>query len=357
MSQRYIFRRRWLRVKRSTVNVTILFNEPTLPPDHPEYEQEACVLHSVAAFEAALREIGHSSRRLGLRHSVRPLIDSVEARPDEVIVNFCEGFAGQPRGESYIAGLLELLGARYTGSTPECLALQRHKLRSKWLLRGAGLPTSEAIAVARGETIPDEPLRDWLARGPLFVKPVAEDASLGIGMESVVTDWPSLQTQATTIADRFGEVLIEPYIDGREFNIAVIALPEPELLPLAEIDFHVGPDLRWPIVTYQAKWDVDGPEDLATQARCPAEVAPELGRAIADVALRAFKALGCRDYARVDMRIDCAERIYILEVNGNPDVGPHTGFSRALEAAGISFSTFVDRLVTTAAARSRDAAQ
>jgi D-alanine-D-alanine ligase len=333
------------------VDVTILFNEPTLPREHPDYVQEAGVLESVDAFRAALESAGHRVSELALSDTIAPLLTLRDNRPD-VIVNLCEGLVGQTAAMATIAGLLELTGIPFTGNTAAPLAMEHDKARCKWLLRGAGLPTAPFVWLARGEALPAEPLTAWLAEGPLFVKPASEDASLGISELSVVENWAALERQAAEIAGRYGDVLIERYIDGREFNIAVIALPEPEVLPLAEIDFQVGPGkLRWPIVTYRGKWDVDGPEDLATQACCPADVEPALGRAIAELALAAFRLLGCRDYARVDMRVDRTGNIYLLELNANPDAGPGAGFARALKAAGIPYSQFVERLVATAIAR------
>jgi len=334
------------------LNITILYNKPALPPDHPAYGQEAGVLESVAAFRAALASAGHAVSEFALADSLGALIDAIAARRPDVIVNFCEEFGGTTAGEIYVAGLLETFKIPYTGSPPECLALGRDKARAKWLLAGAGLPTAPFVRVNRGEPLPEKQLSEWLTEGPLFVKPASEDASLGIDHDSVVSDWPALRRQTATTLDRFGAALIERYIDGREFNISVVALPELQVLPLAEIEFQVGPDqLRWPIVTYQGKWDMEGVEDLATQSRCPADVEPTLAEAIGTAAIQAFRLLGCRDYARVDMRVDRTGRIFILEVNANPDAGPRAGFAKALRVGGIEYNEFVQRLVATAARR------
>jgi D-alanine-D-alanine ligase len=333
------------------LDIAILFNEPTLPPDHADYDQEAGVLESVAAFECALSSAGHRVRQIGITDSVAPVIEGISPKRPNVIVNLCEGFGGHTGGEAHLASLLELLGVPYTGSPPECLALVRDKPRTKWLLRGAGLPTAPFVQVAPGELLPREPLVNWLANSPLFVKPAAEDASLGIGPESVVTDWPALERQVETVAARYGAMLIEPYIDGREFNVGVIELPELQCLPLAEIEFQASGDLRWPIVTYDGKWAAGSADDRATPVRCPAEVEQGLADAIRGAALTAYRVTGCRDYARIDFRVDRFGNIFILEVNANPDAGPRAGLARMLRAAGIGYDSFVERLVATAAAR------
>jgi D-alanine-D-alanine ligase len=333
------------------LDIAILFNEPTLPPEHPDFMQEAGVLQSVAAFEESLIRPEHRVFRIEIADTVEPLIKTIAARRPDVIVNLCEGFAGHTGGEAHLAGLLELLGVPYTGSPPECLALVRDKARTKWLLSGAGLPTASFVCVQPGELLPKQPLSAWLNKGPLFVKPASEDASLGIGPESVVTDWPALKRQVETVAARYGAVLIEPYIDGSEFNVGVIELRELQCLPLAEIEFQTSGNLRWPIVTYDGKWASGSAADRATPVRCPAEVEPPLAESIRAAALAAYRVTGCRDYARIDLRVDRSGTIFILEVNANPDAGPKAGLARMLRAAGIEYKSFAERLFATAAAR------
>ena len=214
-----------------TMNVAILYNEPTLPPGHRDFEQEAGVLESVAAFEAALAGAGHDVRRVGVGNSVRAVSERLSERRPDVVVNFCEAFAGETAGEPHLAALLEMLAIPYTGSPPECLALVRDKARTKWMLAGADLPTAPFVLLRPGDELPEQPLSTWLKSGPLFIKPAAEDASLGISQESVVADWQALERRAEYVS-QYGAVLVEPFIDGREFNVGVIALR------------HVGESLR-----------------------------------------------------------------------------------------------------------------
>ena len=268
-----------------------------------------------------------------------------------MIVNYCEGFAGQTAGEPHLAALWELLRIPYTGSPPECLALVRDKAHTKWLLAGAGLPTASFVRVDAGEPPPREPLTTWLADGPLFVKPAAEDASLGIAAESIVADWPALSRQVESVTARYGNALVERDIDGREFNVGVIALAELQCLPLSEIEFRIGEKLPWPIVTYAGKWEPGSAADRSTPVRCPADVDPGLAATIRRIALAAYRLTGCRDYARVDLRVDRGGNVFILEVNANPDAGPKAGLARALQAAGIGYDDFIERLVATAARR------
>ena len=170
--------------------IAILYNEPTLPADHPDYVSEAGVLESVEAFDKALGKACHEVRRVGIGQSVGGLIEQLtNARPD-VVVNFCEGFGGHSSGEAYVAGVLELLALPYTGSSPECLNLVRDKCRTKQVLSATEVSTAPYWIIRRDQDLSSNraKLQQALDEGRLFIKPAAEDASLGIDEQSVVSD-------------------------------------------------------------------------------------------------------------------------------------------------------------------------
>src|SRR4051812_47981894 len=135
------------------MNITILYNAPSLPSDHPDYASEAGVLDSVSAFEDALHGAGHGVDRYALQSKPHGLLQHLAVQKPDVVVNFCESFAGQPSGEPHVAALLEMLGVAYTGGTPECLSLVRDKVRTKWLLRGVDLPTAAFARLKRHDEI------------------------------------------------------------------------------------------------------------------------------------------------------------------------------------------------------------
>lgn len=330
------------------MNVAILYNEPSLPSDHPEYAQEAGVLEAVEAVEAALAAAGHPTTRLPIGSQSLAIADALRQVDADVIVNLCEGLGGVGGGESQVTGLLELTGIPFTGSDSECLALVLHKARTKWLLHGAGLPTAPFRYASHDSPLAIDEFTPLLLLGAVIVKPAHEDASLGIGPESVVRDAPSLLARIHHVRDRYGDVLVEQFLSGREFNVGIVALPDPTLLPLAEIEFQPGAS---GLVTYDAKWTPGAIDYGETPVRCPAEVSDALAAEIARVALAAFRLTGARDYARIDLRLDADGRVYILEVNANPDISPSAGLARAILASGMSYNEFVIRLVETAAAR------
>lgn len=332
------------------LDVAILYNAPMLPADHSDYASEAGVLEAVEAVEAALAKQRHRSRRLAVGASPANLAAMLQAERCDVVVNLCEGLEGSGAGESQVTGLLELSGVAFTGASSDCLSLVLNKARTKWLLLGAGLPTAPFVQILPGERLPPA-AATLLAEGPVIVKPACEDASLGIGSASVVRDLAALERQAAEVARRYGAVLVEQFIAGREFNVGLLALPEPQTLPLAEIDFKhraAGYDL----VTYDAKW-TPGSEDYGgTPVTCPAETSPELAAELVRISLAVFRLTGCRDYARVDFRVDFRGsdrgRPFVLEVNANPDISPSAGLARAIGTSGLGYDQFIERLVETA---------
>ncbi len=330
------------------MNVAILYNEPSLPPDHPDYAQEAGVLEAVEAVEGALAETAHCCQRSPVGGQPLAIADALRRQRADVIVNLCEGLGGVGGGESQVTGLLELTGIPFTGSGSECLALVLHKARTKWLLHGAGLPTAPFAYLPASEPLGAKAAVGLLNSGPVIVKPAHEDASLGIGPESVARDADALMMQTNRVRKRYGDVIVEQFLPGREFNVGVLALPEPKLLPLAEIEYQPGAS---GLVSYDAKWTPGTADYGGTPVRCPARVSDDLAAEITRVSLAAFRLTGARDYARIDLRLDADERVYILEVNANPDISPSAGLARAILASGWSYNEFIVHLIETAAGR------
>jgi D-alanine-D-alanine ligase len=328
--------------------ITLLYNAPSLPPDHPDFAQEAGVMEAVEAVEAALARIGHASQRLAVGPDPRSLAVELARNEADLVVNLFEGLHGTGAGESQVAGLLEWLAIPFTGTGSEALALVRDKALTKWLLSGAGLPTPAFVLVTPHEPPDAVRLDALLAAGPVIVKPAHEDASLGIGQSSVVADGAALARQLDEVRRRYGAALVEQFIAGREFNLGVVALPDAEMLPLAEVEFPSDGRVPWNVVTYDAKWTPTSVEfDAGTPVRCPADAAPQLAAELRRVSLAAFRLTGCRDYARVDLRVDTGGNVYLLEVNANPDISPSAGLANAMRVSGVGYDEFVGRLVET----------
>ena len=336
-------------MSRRRTKVAVLYNAPTLPPDHPDAASEADVAGVARVVAEALTRLDCDAWPLPASPPIGKVLGQLANPAPDVVFNLIEGFAGSSEGEAHVTGLLELLGLPYTGCPPEAQALCRSKARTKALLRGFHLPTAPFAVVRSGEPIPR-----WDGPWPVLLKPETEDASLGIDQSSVVRSAEAIiEGVARLRVSHGGDVLIEAYLPGREFNVGVLALPEPISLPVAEIVYRV-PEGSWPILTYAAKWHEGSAEDRNSLPNCPADVDSALAVELSELAVEAFRATGCRDYARVDFRLDAEGSPMILEVNPNPDIGPTAGWARALRASGRDYEGTLARLVIQAGRRRLD---
>jgi len=334
------------------LRVLVVFNQPRLDPSDPDYAAESEVVETAAHVARVLERRGHQPELLAIGPSLEPLLITLERSPPPVVFNLFEGTALYGLTEATVASLLEWYAIPYTGCPLSAIVWARDKARCKDLLRGVGLPTPDGIVVAPDDAWPCECVRQLVEQGPVIVKLAGEEASVGLDQSSVTADVEGALRRVRALQVRYRmAVLVERFIPGREFNIAVIERPQRQVLPPSEIVFTPPYPGWWPMVTYASKWQPGSVEDLAARPQCPARLDPSLHDLLCDLAERAFVAVGCRDYARVDMRLDPAGKPFILEVNANPDVHPEAGLARSLRAAGIDYDQFIEELVVGARQR------
>ncbi len=326
----------------------ILFNMPHKPirGEDTDYIAEAEVEDQAKAVEGALEELGFQVYLFPLKNDIGSLIISLKKSAPDVVVNLCEGAFGDSHLEMHVPSMLELLSIPYTGSPPLALGLCQDKGVTKDLLKANDIPTPEYRVLSS--------FAEWKGEiaYPLFVKPLREDASLGISKKNFVRDNAELETQVEYVVRRYRQpALVEKYIDGRELNVAVLGNEKARVLPISEIvlGFSDGPK----IVDYAAKWLETSEEYRRTKPVCPADLEPAAKTKVEDAALKAYKALGCRDYARVDIRLE-GNVPYVLEVNPNPDISFDAGFVRSLRAAGIPYKEFIKTIVFFALKRKQE---
>ncbi|MBI3722466.1 ATP-grasp domain-containing protein [bacterium] len=276
----------------------------------------------------------------------------LRARDPRVVFNLAEAARGVPELEACVAALLQLLGVAFTGNGPGALALSLDKPRTKAVLRGSGVPVPRGIVVSDARRASFEGLSF-----PLIVKPACMDASHGIEPTNVVSSEDTARSKAAELLAKFpGSAIVEEFVDGRELNVSVVEIEPgrgPTVLPLAEIDWRLPPGMPR-VVGYEAKW-VEGSETYRkTPVVCPADLSSELERRVREVALGAWDAVGCRDYARIDVRVDADERPFVIEVNPNPCISPDAGLARSVAASGLAYDDFIRRLVRNAEERGPD---
>jgi D-alanine-D-alanine ligase len=328
------------------VRVVVLFNQPVLPSDHPEADSEEWVRTAVEDISGHLAAAGFGVSRLGVGRNLGDLRRQLDdCRPD-VVFNLFEGLADRPATEIAVARLLERLPVPFTGSSSRGLWLALNKQQAKRRFLAAGSPTPWSCLAsqlpAAGAAIP------W----PVIVKPGRRDASEGIDQGSVVATPEALARRVAELLERYGPpVLIEQFLTGREFTVALIETPELVPLPITEVQFLPAAAAPWPILSYAAKWLPGSPDYEATDMLKAVPLPPELSRSLIDLATSAYRAVGCRDYARIDLRMTQAGEPMILEVNANPDMSPSACFARALAVAGRDRGELLARFVRQAAAR------
>jgi D-alanine-D-alanine ligase len=300
----------------------------------------------VGAIEESLREVGYNPYVLCVEQFSPDLIRNISRVSPKFVFNLCEEINGRCEYEMCVAGLLDMMNIPYTGSGPFALGLALNKFHAKQVLRAAGVPAPRGYLHVRGRRV------KCRLPFPVIVKPVHEDASLGLNEHSICYDGEHLDRQVEYIHKVYKQgALVEEYIEGREFNVSIIGENEPEVLAVGEIDFSGLPDGVPHIVCYRAKWDEESIFFTGTVPVCPADIPRRTENRIRDIALRSFQAVECRDYARVDLRTDSRGAIYVLEVNPNPDISPNAGFARAARAAGYTYSGIVQRITQFAIER------
>ncbi len=292
--------------------------------------------------ERALVELGYACRRVYLSPSVATAVAQLEQLAPALVFNLVESIGGVGGRLHLAPALVESLGLRVSGAGSAAMAASTDKVLAKRILRGAGLATP-----------------DWRTKQPppdgwrWIVKPVDEDASLGIGPENVSADTAALARLAAERERSLGgRWFYERYVDGREFNVSLLEDGGAfSVLPVAEISFDAFEAGAPRIVDYAAKWQ----PEAWSYANTPRtfDIAPRdagLLRAITTLAQRSVSAFGLRGYARVDVRLDTAGRPWVLEVNANPCLSPDAGFAAAAGRAGLSRTDVVARIVRSAGA-------
>jgi D-alanine-D-alanine ligase len=264
-----------------------------------------------------------------------------------LVFNWCEGFAGMPWSDALVAKGLESRGFTFTGSNSKTLAVTQDKWQVKKILQAAGVPTPSGMIMDENSST-----SDW-QEFPAVVKPVNQHGSFGVTRESVVTSPQELAKQVRWVKKKFdAPALVEPFLDDREFQVAVWGNGKLQVLPPTELDYSAFTELGDRLYTFESKFDPESPGWVGINWLCPAPVEEKLRAELERVALAAYRAVRCRDYARMDIRL-FKGRPMILDVNPNPDLDPTSVFPTAAEVAGHDYATMTRRIVELATIRMR----
>lgn len=312
----------------------------------PEDPSVSAILEGVEAIEEALASGGYTVRRIALEPPVSRTADILESLPDLPVFNLFESFPEDPASEVQIRLILARRGLAVTGCTSLAMHIGLHKDTAKALLKGHGIPVPSGFTARTARDF--EELLPGLAF-PLFVKPVAEDASNGILPENVVAEVDALRSRGNALLATYSAVLVEPFLSGREFNCSVVETAgELEAQPPSLVDYSAMPEGHPPILSYDAKWRPESEVYLKSPTVCPAPVEEEAIGRVQRTALAAARAVGIRGYGRVDLREDSSGNLFVLEVNPNPDISPGAGLAKQAAARGWSYADLVLHILENA---------
>ena len=329
--------------------------------EYAEWDSE----ETIAAVERALSACGEVIRLEANQDFPERLR---RERPD-IVFNIAEGATGVNR-EAHVPAICEFFGIPYSGSDPFSLSLCLDKARTKEWLSYHGVRTAPFVLIRDVAELESflggkrsrngkRDLSSFL--GPrssgLFAKPVHEGSSKGITEKNFCRTTDELRAQVHFLLERYEQpVLVEEYLPGAEFTCAILGNGNAaRVLPIVGINFDALPEGAVPVYGFEAKWLWDRPENPLEMFECPARIDEALASEIKRVALRAYQVLGCRDWSRIDVRLDAAGEPNVVEVNPLPGILPNpednSCFPKAARVAGISYESLIQSCLRAAAER------
>jgi len=312
----------------------IIYNEP----GKDALADELDVLDQVAHIEEHLIELGISVTKKGITDRFMDEISLLAAERFDFVYNLVESINNKGELNYFIPALLNLYSIPYTGNPIEAMFITSNKTLASKTMKSAGIGNPSCYFPSQINLL--KPGRKYI------VKPIWEDGSLGITSESVFECKPGFEDKIRDLDD--SHWFIEDFIDGREFNMSVLASKNgPEVLPPAEIVFVDYGENKPRIVDFKAKWEMDSFEYTNTVREFPGDkLGKHLETKLKETALSCWHLFGLKGYARVDARIDSFDNVFVIEINANPCISPDGGFVAATRQAGYTFKEVIQRIIS-----------
>ena len=330
--------------------VLVLFDTAGTPPANQDFTKElktddwAAEAHVIEA----LKKLGHEVRTIGVWDEPGMIIDELKANPPDIVFNLTEHFNAVSAYDRNVAGLLEMMGVPYTGSSPTGLTLCKNKGMAKELLAYHKIRVPNFAIFSPGATIKKPPHLKF----PLFIKPAEEEASYGISQDSFVENDEAFEERIRFIHERMNQTaLAEEYIDGREIYVSLIGNERLRVLPLREVIFTEVPEDQPKFSTFKAKWDDAYRKRWGIQ-NVFAEPFPDgVVQRMARICKAVYRALRIRGYGRIDLRVTPEGEIVILEANPNPNLDRDDEFAQSAMKAGLTYERMIQRILRLALSR------
>jgi len=294
----------------------------------------------------ALTSLGYPVIKLAVRGNLDELEDILCSFPpeDTFFFNNCDGFNGNNLGAVDVIRLIERMGFKHTGAAANSIELCIDKPHSKERLIQCGVPTPRYQVFERAEG-------EFHLEFPVIIKPSVEDASMGIDLDSVVSNRECLFHKIAHIVEKYEQpAIVEEFVCGRELAVAMWGNEVLEVLPIAEEDFSWVANPLERLLTYDSKWKTDSPYYQNIPARVPAALNRKETQVVKKAAEGSFRAMGLRDLGRVDIRFNNGIP-YVIDINELPDLSPDAGFWNSARATGITYPQMVERILTYALKR------
>ena len=311
----------------------IIYNEPTEGALADELE----VLDQVAHIEAQLKKLNISVYRTGITSHFMQEIEILAGEKPDFVFNLVESINNKGELNYFIPALLNMYSIPYSGNSLEALFITGNKTIASKAMRNSGINNPASYFPSQTKLL--IPGRKYI------IKPIWEDGSLGINADSVFEVKPGYEKRLRGLDNEHW--FIEEYIDGREFNISLLAgKGVPEVLPAAEIVFENYADNKPKIFDFKAKWEPGSFEYENTIRKFPdISISTLLENKLRETALACWSIFGLKGYARVDSRVDNEGNVYIIEINANPSISPDSGFVAAAKEAGYTYTDVIQRII------------
>jgi D-alanine-D-alanine ligase len=328
------------------LRVLVLMHDYQVPPaDVTGHDLETAPWKTEYDVLRTLRdELGHEVHPLGIKDDLAGIRQANEELKPHIAFNMLEAFHEVGTFDQNVVSYLELIRLSYTGCNPRGMLLARDKALSKKLLHYHRIPVPEFSVVARGRK-PKLPKRLTF---PLIVKPLSQEASIGIAQASVVPDDAKLRERVQFIHDSIHtDAIIEQFVEGRELYCGVIGNQRVQILPVWEMTFANMPESQHRIATERVKWSAKYQKKMGIDTGLAQGLANGIPDRIQHISRRVYKTLELSGYARIDLRLDDAGRVYVLEANPNPQIARKEDFAESAASAGLPYPALLQRILTT----------
>ncbi|MBU3958387.1 MAG: ATP-grasp domain-containing protein [Candidatus Omnitrophica bacterium] len=305
------------------------------PPDaHAEFDHPDTINILVSAIESQNFKV----KRIG---NINNLLETINALGVDIVFNISEGVSGRNR-ESQVPMLLEMAGIPFVGADALTLALSLDKVMAKKIFIADGIPTPKFFTIDTVDSLVDA---DHL-KFPLIVKPRFEGSSKGLAESSRVGNMEELKTRTEYVINTYKQpALVEEFICGQEFTVAIVGNNPAQILPIIQIKIDGSLQLNDKFYTF-ARISSDRLEYV-----CPAHIGQDLKKKLSELSLRAYNAVECLDFARIDLRVDRGGRPYVLEINPLPSLSIEDVFPLLAKEIGITYEQMVGKILNYALGR------